>query len=569
MTNVITQPYKRPRIVDADNYRVTLSQEFDLKNAVAAAGSNVDLTDFLKAHPSGKARIWAVGISRPALRAWEKIAVGDLVLIYGDGAIYAYGTVSSKINWPQNNHIWPSGTDWDHIYSLTDFHELPVDRQLEYQSLRNFTQKLDVYSVGCRDISEFGISIEELVQFVVVGGPRHGDVRSRIGIPEGITAQDVRTALNALAENGLPSGYGERTDWVLDDNGTWFPPKAVIGLAATRVLGRPLKASEFSGGEGSGQANRILRELGFNILRRHGNGIQIDPIKSWIERLQTTRRAYINTYVAPHQPATIMWLLAQFQKGKPRLQPWSEIQGSLAELIVKTGGGPTPEYPLAVLANEGLVAVQGLNLPLPSTSSEPKRVFNQSNPLFGLPAHLYDELGSQPDRVLEIIDGVRTMFASEKVFQNASHHLELDTDSQNKVQTLSTPAGQQLPGRKARSTVSIQRSVEVARWVKQTYDDTCQVCGIKLQTPQSATSDAAHIRGLGSPHDGPDVIENILCLCPNHHRTFDAGAWSITDDFKIINLLSGQIEEALTIHDTHKINVEFVSYHRNQFMQSK
>ena len=67
--HVVTQPYRRPKIAAEDNFLVTLEQEFDLLTAVTNSGKNIDLTDFLTAHPSGRAKIWAVGISKPALRA--------------------------------------------------------------------------------------------------------------------------------------------------------------------------------------------------------------------------------------------------------------------------------------------------------------------------------------------------------------------------------------------------------------------------------------------------------------------------------------------------------------------
>jgi predicted restriction endonuclease len=86
-----------------------------------------------------------------------------------------------------------------------------------------------------------------------------------------------------------------------------------------------------------------------------------------------------------------------------------------------------------------------------------------------------------------------------------------------------------------------------------------------LETPGSATSDAAHIKGLGSPHDGPDIIENVLCLCPNHHRTFDVGAWTITNDLKVKDLISGLVEVDLYVHDSHEIQIECIQYHRNYF----
>ena len=125
------------------------------------------------------------------------------------------------------------------------------------------------------------------------------------------------------------------------------------------------------------------------------------------------------------------------------------------------------------------------------------------------------------------------------------------------------PQGQDLPGRKAVTASSIQRSADVSRWVKQVYNDTCQVCGTRLQIPGKGASDAAHIRGLGSPHNGPDIIENILCLCPNHHRTFDSGAWALTDDFKVKDLLTGQDLGSIHLHASHRLSLDCVRYQRD------
>jgi len=172
VVSVVTQPYARPRNAAADNYRVTLAREFDLAAAVKRVEAPVDLSEFLRVHPSGRARIWAVGVSAPARRAWSRMSSGDLVLFYGSGAVYAWGRLATKTYWPRNNHIWPTGDSWDHIYSLSEFHELPPDRQLDYQSLRKLTPKLDVFSVGCRDIGDFGGSEDRLLDWVTTTGPR-------------------------------------------------------------------------------------------------------------------------------------------------------------------------------------------------------------------------------------------------------------------------------------------------------------------------------------------------------------------------------------------------------------
>ena len=59
--------------------------------------------------------------------------------------------------------------------------------------------------------------------------------------------------------------------------GKRYPPKAVIGLACRYSLGRILLPEEFSGGEAPGQANFVLRKLGFTVVRK-GETEQDDPM---------------------------------------------------------------------------------------------------------------------------------------------------------------------------------------------------------------------------------------------------------------------------------------------------
>lgn len=60
--------------------------------------------------------------------------------------------------------------------------------------------------------------------------------------------------------------------------------------------------------------------------------------------------------------------------------------------------------------------------------------------------------------------------------------------------------------------------------LKGRYDNACQFCGTRLGVGEERYySEAAHIKGLGEPHNGPDVVANMLILCPNHHLQFDRG----------------------------------------------
>ncbi len=100
----------------------------------------------------------------------------------------------------------------------------------------------------------------------------------------------------------------------------------------------------------------------------------------------------------------------------------------------------------------------------------------------------------------------------------------------------------------------------MAERVKRLHDYRCQVCGEQLDTPGGLYAEAAHIRPLGRPHDGPDVPENILCLCPNHHVLFDQFGIAIRDDLELIGLPG-----KLRTHSRHRIDEAHVRYHRRLF----
>jgi hypothetical protein len=86
-------------------------------------------------------------------------------------------------------------------------------------------------------------------------------------IPKGITPEHVLRALCDL-DAGVEHPFGSPTGYELVHDGRRYPPKAVIGLAYRHLAGRLLRPEEFSGGEAPGQANFVLRELGFTVERR-------------------------------------------------------------------------------------------------------------------------------------------------------------------------------------------------------------------------------------------------------------------------------------------------------------
>lgn len=122
------------------------------------------------------------------------------------------------------------------------------------------------------------------------------------------------------------------------------------------------------------------------------------------------------------------------------------------------------------------------------------------------------------------------------------------------------------PGETAsrKSTVvnRINRRARIAKQVKSLYSNSCQICKEAIQLPTGTTSEAAHIRPVGIPHNGPDSLGNLLCLCPNDHTRFDNGALYLTDDLKVVDPLQGTIQGSLYVHPRHRIDIDCVRYHR-------
>jgi len=81
---------------------------------------------------------------------------------------------------------------------------------------------------------------------------------------------------------------------------------------------------------------------------------------------------------------------------------------------------------------------------------------------------------------------------------------------------------------------------------------------LALKLKNSIYAEGAHIRPLAKPHNGPDVVENILCLCPNRHVLFDGGGFGIDNDYTLIG-----IDGKLNVNINHPIGIQYLKYHRN------
>lgn len=103
--------------------------------------------------------------------------------------------------------------------------------------------------------------------------------------------------------------------------------------------------------------------------------------------------------------------------------------------------------------------------------------------------------------------------------------------------------------RKNQVVSRIVRDTRLTLLVKSLHGFKCQICAQTLSLRNGKHyAEAHHLKPLGRPHNGPDVIANILCVCPNHHAALDYGA---------IQLDLSQLHH----HPEHELGDEYINYH--------
>lgn len=111
------------------------------------------------------------------------------------------------------------------------------------------------------------------------------------------------------------------------------------------------------------------------------------------------------------------------------------------------------------------------------------------------------------------------------------------------------------------------RDSALAREVKAMYSNCCQACGTAVPgIGNRFYSEGAHVRPLGRPHLGQDHLENLLCLCPNHHSEMDLGGMVILDDFRLAHTSDSRAFSELSFRPGHTIDGENVRYQRQLWM---
>lgn len=92
--------------------------------------------------------------------------------------------------------------------------------------------------------------------------------------------------------------------------------------------------------------------------------------------------------------------------------------------------------------------------------------------------------------------------------------------------------------------------------LKELYEYRCQVCGTLISSPRLQVPgyvEGHHIKPMGE-FDGPDEPENVIIVCPNHHKEIEYGGMKL--DLSKLRFLR------------HEIRQEYVNFHNREIAPS-
>lgn len=221
---------------------------------------------------------------------------------------------------------------------------------------------------------------------------------------------------------------------------------------------------------------------------------------------------------APHKPLLLLFYLARIQQGADRLLPFAQIDAPLRTLLQQFGPPRKSyhsEYPFWRLQNDGIWEVQApddLKLRASNTDARRRELLRHNVP-GGLTQRYFDTLRRNPSLIQRVARSLLESHFPPSLHEDIADSVGLTLTWSPRVKSI--------------------RDHTFRQRVLQAYDYRCAVCGFDVRLGAVPIGlEAAHIKWHQA--NGPDIVQNGLCLCTLHHKAFDLGAVTISEDHEVL-----------------------------------
>ncbi|MFG3229609.1 phosphorothioated DNA-binding restriction endonuclease [Kitasatospora sp. NPDC048194] len=239
----------------------------------------------------------------------------------------------------------------------------------------------------------------------------------------------------------------------------------------------------------------------------------------WLDRVARLRRWTSNGVRAPHKPLLLLYALGSYQRDAEGELRYTAVEQELKRLLAEYGPSnpTTPAYPFHHLVSDGVWEVRTDRGP--GSPGSGIGVLRSSGATGRLAAELRAALGRDPALLSRMARVLLDDHFPPSLHEDLCEAVGLDPEE----------AGTGIAGRTARR----QRDRRMRELILTAYEFQCAFCGYDGALGASAVGlEAAHVRWWS--HDGPDAVDNGLCLCSLHHKLFDKGVLGVGEGRRIL-----------------------------------
>ncbi|MFH8802624.1 phosphorothioated DNA-binding restriction endonuclease [Streptomyces sp. NPDC017936] len=238
----------------------------------------------------------------------------------------------------------------------------------------------------------------------------------------------------------------------------------------------------------------------------------------WLDRTAKLRQWARNGTRAPHKPLLLLYALGRFQEDAEEELRYSAVEGDLQRLLAEYGPPhrTSAAYPFHHLVGDGVWEVRTDRGPgSPGTGL---RELRETGAAGRLAPGLRSALRRDPGLLGRIARVLLDRHFPPSLHGELCEAVGLELEPAE-VERLS-------PARR-------RRDRRMRELVLTAYEYQCAFCGYDGRIGAVPVGlEAAHVRWWA--FDGPDDVDNGLCLCSLHHKLFDKGALGIGDGHRIL-----------------------------------
>lgn len=231
---------------------------------------------------------------------------------------------------------------------------------------------------------------------------------------------------------------------------------------------------------------------------------------------------------APHKPLLLLYALGRLQRTGSSASSYVDAEELLGRLLVdfgRPGQKPTSAHPfvrlghdhegaLWTLSYDGQIGVDG--------PRDTKGWLRDHHARGAFSAEFERALLADPGLVALIGRALLEEHFAPSLHEDICATAGLDLEAAE-LEVLASRVTE-LPARR--------RDPEFRRQVLVAYEFRCAMCGYDGRLGADAVGlDAAHIRWWA--FDGPDTVDNGLCLCTFHHKLLDRGVLGVNDSHRV------------------------------------